>query len=118
MSQITIVTGLSLKNGNLEYQGRSQTVQAAQTTARGGGFTVDVTTSEDQIDFGDIAPGYVRLTNLDNTNFVRIRFATTANAIRLPAERGQAVFYLDSGVSVFAIADTATCRVHVEAFNV
>ena len=116
-NEITITTSGNLRNGALIQPMLSQAVQSDQATPRAGSFTVDIGTSEESIDFGDIAPGYVRMTNLDADNFVRVRFAAAANAIRLLADRGQALFYLDAGVTVFAIADTAACRVQVEAYN-
>jgi hypothetical protein len=116
--EITIITSMRVENGPLRVVAQSQSVKHTQATPRAGGpGVVDIGTSEETISFGDIVPGYVRFTNLDTTNFVRLRFATGANAIRLLPVNGQALLYVDSGVTVFAIADTATCRVLVEAFN-
>ena len=116
-NEIQITSTIQAAKGSLEFNGRPLRILADQGTARAGSFTVDVATSEASINFGDIAPGYVRLLNLDATNFVRLRFATTANAIRVP-KGGVALFYLDSGVTLYAIADTAACKIQVDAINV
>jgi hypothetical protein len=117
-NEITISTSMRLVNGLLTSIANSKQTQFNQTTARGGGpGVVDVGTSEENINFGDIVPGFVRFTNMDATNFVRLRFSTGVNAIRLVANGGTSLIYVDSGVTVIAIADTATCRVLVEAFN-
>jgi hypothetical protein len=115
-NEITVTTDLKCKNGLLDFSAKQTTIRVDQATARAGSFTVDVGTSEENIAFGDITPGYVRFTNLDATNFVRLRFTTTANAIRLPPNGGMALIRVD-GVTVIAIADTAACKIQVEAVN-
>lgn len=116
--EIRISSTLSVVKGSLDFTGRNyRQIRQDQGTARAGSFTVDVPTTEVTIDFGDIAPGYVRVFNLDPTNFVRLRFATTVDAIRVPPE-GLALFHLDSGVSLIAIANTAACKIQVDALNV
>lgn len=116
-NEITLTSGVKLVNGLLIHDGRKTVKQFDQTTARGGSLTVDVATSEAAIDFGDIVPGFVRITNLDLTNFVRIRVTAATNAIRLRAGGGFAIFEVDPGVTVRAIADTAACKIQIEAFN-
>lgn len=117
-NEITITTSVTCRNGLLNVTYPAITKQYNQTTARGGGpGSVDVGTSEENIDFGDIVPGYVRLINTDATNFVRIRFSASDNAIRLLANGGMALFYLDASVTIIAIADTGACRVTIEAVN-
>jgi hypothetical protein len=116
-NEIQITSTLSVAKGSLEFAGRNYRIRQDQGTARAGSFTQDVGTSEESVTFGDVAPGYIRVFNLDATNFVRLRFTTTDNAIRIPAG-GLAMFYLDSGVSLIAIADTATCKIQVDCINV
>lgn len=115
--EIRITSGMSVANGLLVQNGPVDTMKFTQTTARAGILPVDVGTTEETINFGDRAPGYILATNLDTTNFVRLRFSTGANAIRLLANGGKALFYLESGVTLYAIADTAACRVKFEWFN-
>lgn len=115
-NEITVSSQLSVSKGLLSQTGQSQRTRFDQTGNGAGSFTVEVGTSEENIAFGDVAPGYVRFTNLDATNFVRIRFSTTDNAIRLRPSGGVAIFQVD-GVTVIAIADTAACLVQVEAIT-
>lgn len=118
-NEITVSTELRLLNGLIEHNGEPKTASFNQATARAGGpGTVDVGTSEQNIVFGDIVPGYVRAMNKDATNFVRLRFSATDNAIRLLPNNGVALFYLDVGVTLIAIADTAGCKVQFEAVNI
>ena len=115
--EIKVTTGLGVANGLLKQDLGTDTTKFDQTTGRAGIVFKDVTTTEGSISFGDGAPGYILATNLDATNFVRLRFSTGANAIRLLAEGGRALFYLDSGVTLFAIANSATCKVRFEWVN-
>ena len=76
--------------------------------------TQTIGTTEEALDLGDVGtPGYILLVNLDPTNFVSVRAATgAANAIRLDANGGFALFKLGSGATApFAIADTAACQI-------
>jgi hypothetical protein len=116
-NEITISTRVASRKGLLNYTGQSQQSQFDQTGNGASSFTVNIGTSEETISFGDVSPGFVRITNLDDENFVRVRFATTANAIRLRPNGGVAIFELDTGISVFAIADTAACLIQIEAIT-
>ena len=115
--EISVTVGGQVVNGNLKHVVQTVTRKFDQTTARAGAVCQDIGTVEEAVSFGDGAPGFVIATNLDGTNFVRLRFSTGANALRLPADGGFAVFYLDSGVSLYAIADTAACKVKFDWFN-
>lgn len=117
-NEITVTTGLRLANGDLKVNGSNLSKKFDQTTARGGGpGTVDVGTTEETIDFGDIVPGFVEFRNLDATNFVDLGFSTGVYGIQLLASGGPAVFYLKSGATVYAKADTAACKIQVTAIN-
>jgi hypothetical protein len=115
--EISITVGGQVVNGNLKHVFQNVTRKFDQTTARAGAVCQDIGTTEETIPFGDGGPGYVIATNLDNTNFVRLRFSTGANAIRLLPEGGIAVFYLDSGVTLYGIANVAACKVKLDWFN-
>lgn len=115
--EITVTTTLKVKNGNLEQTGKSYATKFNQTTARAGSYTVDVGTSEETINFGDIVPGFVRLTNLDATNFVEVGFSTGVYGMRLSANNGVAMFERKSGATVYVKSDTAACKIQVEAIN-
>jgi hypothetical protein len=116
-NEIALSSNIRLKNGLLVSQPPAVNRTFDQTTARAADFTADIGTSEETIAFGDVVPGFVRVTNLDDTNFVRLRFTTTDNAIRLRANGGFATFEMDASTSLRAIADTAACKIQVEAFN-
>jgi hypothetical protein len=117
-NEISVTIGASVTNGQLRQASVTTTTQFNQTTQRAGSVCQDVGTSEEAVSFGDGVPGYIVARNLDTTNFVSLRFVTGgANAVRLPANGGSACFHLGSGVSLFAIADTAACRVKFDWYN-
>lgn len=117
-NEITVVAGLSVTNGYLKHSSPTTTRQFTQTTARGGAVCQDIGTSEETVAFGDVVPGYILATNLDTTNFVSLRFVSSgANAIKLVANGGMALFHLGAGVTLYAIADTAACKVKFDIIN-
>lgn len=117
-NEISVTIGASVTNGFLRQTSATQTRQFNQTTARAGSICQDVGTSEESVSFGDGVPGYIVATNLDTTNFVSLRFVSAgANAIKLLPNGGQACFHLGASVSLFAIADTAACKVKFDWIN-
>jgi hypothetical protein len=55
---------------------------------------------------------------MDATNYVRLRFTSGGtNAIRLTANGGVAMFFIEPGTTLYAIANTAACRVKFDWFN-
>lgn len=116
--EISMTFGGSVTNGLLKHAVAPITRKFDQTTARAGAVFQDVGTTEETVAFGDGTPGYVIAVNLDPTNYVRLRFTTGGtNAIRLVADGGFAIFYLESGTTLYAIANTATCKVKFDWFN-
>jgi len=80
--------------------------------------TLSVTTSEKTVStFGELTTeGVTVVRNLDGTNFVKIGFSTGAYGIKLkPGETY--VFRLLPGVSMYLIADTATCLVDLDVLE-
>jgi hypothetical protein len=117
-NEISVTIGASVANGLLRQTTATQTKQFNQTTARAGSICQDVGTSEESVSFGDGVPGYIVATNLDTTNFVSLRFVSGgANAIKLAAGGGQACFELGASVSLYAIANTAACKVKFDWYN-
>ena len=117
-NEISVTTGMTVTNGYLKQTSSTNTRQFTQTTARANSVCQDVGTSEETVAFGDVVPGYIRATNTDTTNFVSLRFASGgANAIKLPANGGEALFHLGAGVTLYAIADTAACKVKFDLYN-
>ena len=118
-NEISVTIGTSVSNGYLKQTTATQTRQFTQTTARAGSVCQDVGTSEEAVSFGDGVPGYIVATNLDTTNFVSLRFVSAgANAVKLLPNGGQACFNLGTGVSLYAIADTAACKVKFDWINI
>lgn len=116
-NEIKVTAGLRALNGNLSIIVPSSTVQVDQTTARGGGpGTVDIGLSEETIDFGDISAGFVHLRNLDDTNYIDVGFSTGVYGIRLIAG-SVAVFPKITSAAVYALANTAICKLQVTAVN-
>jgi hypothetical protein len=116
-NEIKITAGLRAANGNLNILVPSSTIQLDQTTARGGGpGTVDVGTTEETIDFGDIAAGFVHLRNLDETNFVEVGFSAGVYGMKLTAG-SVAVFPKLTSATVYVKADTAGIKLQVTAVN-
>lgn len=116
-NEISVTTGLKVANGDLKVTVSTETKKFTQTTARGGGpGTVDIGTSEETISFGDIAPGFVQMKNLDATNYVDWGLTTGQLGLRLPAGGGTAQVYVGSG-SLILQADTAACKVQIIALN-
>lgn len=139
--EITIRNSLTIRNGNLVYQ--SPTTQFSQDMNRVGGPTpgqLSITTAGEEVLFGELTtPGMVRITNIDATNFIEwgIWDSAASEFIPigevLPGEAHQFRFSRNlrsdySGVgtgtgtdasthSFYLKANTATCKVIVEAFE-
>ena len=116
-NEIKVTSGLSCTNVNLKVPSTTATNQFNQTTARGGTICADIGTSEETIAFGDVAPGWVEMVNTDATNYVQVGFSTAVYGMRLLAAKGSATFYLESGATIYAKANTATCIVQITAIN-
>jgi hypothetical protein len=116
--EITVTLGMRLANGLLSVNVPNTTTQFDQTTARGGGpGTVDIGTSEETIDFGDITPGYVYMKNLDPTNYVSYGNATGDLDYLLEAGGGVGLVKMAGSTTLYMQANTAACKVQIIAFN-
>lgn len=87
-----------------------------------GGFnpgSVDIGTTEEVISFGDVTPGWVVLRNLDPTNYVT--YGPTSGGVMVPLGRlnpgKPALLFLAAGVTLRMQANTAACRVQIEAID-
>lgn len=80
---------------------------------------VEIGTSEENIDFGDIAvPGWCYLQNLDDTNYVDIGPDSTGMVEMIRLYPGMpALVFLFPSVTLVGKANTAACRVLIRAFN-
>jgi len=78
---------------------------------------VEVGTSEENVSFGDIGPGWIWMRNLDDTNYVQWGMSDggTMKAVgRLRPQDLWTKFYLDTGVTLRMKADTAACKVLIK----
>jgi len=116
-NEITMTVGAKLINGTLRSTESNHTAQFTQATARGGSWTVDIGTSEETITWGDIVPGYVKLINLDPTNFVSYGVVTLNLDFEIEAVGGCAIFKMATGAALIMQADKAICKVQITAFN-
>jgi hypothetical protein len=116
-NEISASASLSVVNGNLSE--RLSITKNFDQAAVGGPApgTVSVGTSEETISTSEISTlGWCFIQNLDATNYVRIGFATTVYGIRL--EAGEfAMFRLNPGATIYAIANTAACKVLFKVFE-
>lgn len=118
--EIKLSCSIVAEKNNLKFSRFHSNLLDDWTTARGPNpGTVAVGTSEEDISFGDAAPGWVIIKNLDSTNFVK--YGPKSGAAMVDFGRlypGMAsMFYLASGVTLRMIADTAACDVLIEAIN-
>ena len=82
--------------------------------------TLSIGTTEETISPGtDVTlPAHILIANLDSTNFVQVGFSTGSYKWRLRAGEFCLLPYLESGVTIYAKADTAACTVQVSACEV
>lgn len=87
----------------------------------GGGTpgTVSIGTSEEDISFGDVVPGYVIIENNGATNFVTYGPKSGGSMVAfgkiLPGQF--AIFYLAGSVTIRAIADTAAVECSIRGYD-
>ena len=119
-NEIRVTARLKCKNGSLDVPETGGTYNADQTTLGGGGpGTVTIGTSEEDISFGDIAPGYVHLINCDTTNYVLYGPKNGSAALQNFAvlrPGAEAVFeFWGTGVTMRAVANAAPVKVQITA---
>lgn len=116
--EITINASVSMRNGTNSFSWTPGAIRITQT-AQGGptpGY-VTIGTSEESIAFGELSSqGVIVMQNLDATNYVRWGFSTGVYGGRIPA--GEiAVFRLNPGSTMYFIANTAACKMHIYALE-
>lgn len=101
-----------------------QRITGAQTGDYSQVLLLDIGTSNENISFGDIAPGFIVMYNLDATNFVSWGFSSATKDGRLRPkataddEAGMpAFFYLGNSANLHMQADTAACKVKIIAYQ-
>ena len=118
--ELKITLQVQLTNGELKDTINPGQKKFDQTTARAGGpGVVNIGTSEENISFGDITPGYVYLQNLDATNYVEFGMDDSSTIKKLGKLQpgGVALFELAASQTLRMIANTAACDVLIKGFN-
>lgn len=118
--EIRVSASFNISKGNFKQNFPLGPVVDDQTGTGGGApGTVSIGTSEEDISFGDIVPGYVIIQNNDATNYVTYG-PKSAGAMVLfgRINPGQfAIFYLGSGVTIRAIANTAAVELNIRGYD-
>lgn len=116
-NEISVTVGLRCTNGNYKLTRNTETLQVDQTTASGGSpGVISVGTTEEAVSFGDVTAGYCLMKNLDATNYVEVG-TTGAYSARLIAGGGVALFYVNTGTTIYVKADTAACLVEITSVS-
>lgn len=117
-NEITVTNTLAITNGNLTYSQGSTSSTFDQSTV--GGPTpgmLSIGTSEESEAFSELSTvGWVRLLNLDTVNYVEWGFATAVYGGRLEAGES-ALFRLNPSTTLYLKANTAACKVLIDAFE-
>lgn len=118
-NEIRISASMSVDNGNLSFS-QNYGSKAYDQAAVGGPSPgmIEVGTTEEQQTFSELtAPGWVTIQNLDDTNFVLWGFSTGVYGGKLLAGDTAGPFRLNTSTSLFLKADTASCRIVVNALE-
>jgi len=117
--EIRISASMSVENGNLSFSQNYGSKSYDQTNI--GGPTpgmVEIGTSEETQAFSELTtPGWVTIQNLDDTNFVQWGFSTGVYGGKLLAGDTAGPFRLNGSTTLYLKADTAACRVVINALE-
>lgn len=120
-NELTITHQISLNNGTLRIPQLGQTIQVDQTTAAAGPPAfVDLSTSEEDIDFGDVTPRFAYIKNLDAAIAVQYGPKNASNVMQLlgQLDAGQdTIVPLASGVTLRMVAASGTPSVQIVGFS-
>ena len=116
-NEISVSATLAVANGNASY---SKTFSKSFTQAAVGGPTpgfVTIGTSEESQAFSELTTeGWIRMENLDTTNYVEWGFATAVYGGRL--EAGEiALFRVNPAATIYLKANTAACKMLIDCFE-
>lgn len=117
---ITVIHNVAVRNGNASQTWTTNVSEVTQTNEGVGnpGF-VDVGTSEENISFGDITPGYVTIEMVGTANYVEFGPSVSGAMQKIGEIRPglPASFYLASGVTLRMKAITAAVKLMVRGVN-
>lgn len=109
-----------LTNGSLVDPSLTSSSSITQTTALFDACVCSVTTSEGDIAFPSVSTlGWMRIRNLDGTNFVKYGPKSAGSMVvfgKLKAGE-EAWLRLMTGITLRMVADTATCKVQIRIYN-
>lgn len=114
-NEFTVTTDIELTNGELVHPSNNRRKQFDQTTGRKYDAVHDISTSEETITFVDVTPGWIRLTNLDATNYVT--WGNVTGNLDQKIQPAASHLFEMSGGTLIIQANTAECKVRIEAFN-
>lgn len=119
-NEIRVTQQINVQNGELNVTYPSGNLADTFDQAAVGGPTpgyVTIGTSEESETFSELSTlGWLMMHNLDDTNFVEWGFATGDYGGRLePGEK--ALFRLNPGTTLYLKADTAACKMVLNAFE-
>lgn len=117
--EIRISASMSVDNGNLSFSQNYGTKSYDQTNIGGPspGMMV-IGTVEESESFSELTtPGWVTIQNLDDTNFIEWGFSTGVYGGKLMPGDTAGPFRLNSSATLFLKADTAACKVVVNALE-
>lgn len=112
-NEIRLSTNVNITNGNFKYN-RTISKQIDQANVGGGNpGTVSIGTTEETINFGDIATeGLIVMENLDTTNYIQWGFSTGVYGGRMEAGE-PAIFRAEPGLTLYVKSNTATCKAYI-----
>lgn len=117
--EIRITASMSVENGNLSFSQNYGSKSYDQASI--GGPTpgmVEIGIVEESQSFAELTtPGWVTIQNLDDTNFVEWGFSTGVYGGKLLAGDTAGPFRLNSAATLYLKADTASCRVVINALE-
>ena len=117
-NEISAICNLTASKGGVSLPGVSKTKQVTMTGTDMYAATASITTTTSTLSFGSItgAPEFTRITNIDPTNFVYLSMQTPASTNPFAKLKpGYSTLVPLVSATVYALADTATCQLFVEA---
>lgn len=120
-NEIRVSAQFAITKGNFKDSFPLGPFQEDQAGTGGGSpGLVSVGTSEEDISFGDITPGYVIIENTDATNFVQYGPKNASNVMQAFAKILPGMFhilYLDGSVTMRAVANTAAVELRIRGYD-
>lgn len=119
MADITIETRVTVDKDGFKDSIETGLIEVTQAGVGGGNpGTVTIGLSEETVTFGELtSAGVLWMKNLDDTNYVDWGFSTGVYGGRIKAGMVAGPFELKPATSLYMIANTAACLVHIKAYE-